>query len=79
MYKFKCCICGTDAWLPAELKMSAERDNGIHFYCGYGHGQHFKKNRKELDEEAATKPPSQVPKVTEGNVLDFPKRSGDES
>lgn len=45
-----CYKCKTDMWLPDELYQAALRScgqNGIHFYCAYGHEQYFIEGESE--------------------------------
>lgn len=45
-----CCKCGTEMSIPEELYQAALRSRGpkgIHFYCAYGHSQHYTEGETE--------------------------------
>ena len=47
-----CYTCKTPMMIPRELKEAALRargPNGIHFFCAYGHSQHYAWGESELE------------------------------
>lgn len=48
----RCCKCGCEIWIPDALYEAASASRGpkgIHFYCAYGHGQHFVEGETEAE------------------------------
>jgi negative regulator of replication initiation len=49
-----CCRreCQSKFWIPDDLHnaaLASRGSNGIHFYCAYGHGQHYRIGESEAD------------------------------
>lgn len=47
-----CAECKCELWITDALYDAAKCDSKIHFYCPYGHVQHFPKSPRETAEEA---------------------------
>jgi hypothetical protein len=48
----RCHRCKCQMWIPDELNSAAlhkRGPEGIHFYCAYGHGQHYADGESDLD------------------------------
>lgn len=42
-----CCTCKAEMWLPDALYEAARHSPDIHFWCAFGHRQHFAQGESE--------------------------------
>jgi hypothetical protein len=45
-----CCACKCEVWIPDalyEAALHSRGPNGIHYYCAYGHSQHYVQGESE--------------------------------
>jgi len=72
----ECCTCRCLFALPIELYVAAHHSEAIHFYCPYGHVQHFRLPARRAASEARADPGAAA---SGGNVVRFLRPKDEEA